>query len=211
MPHGSICPTSATCSAGGGFETGLLARRDGARGERRRRVGGDEPLRHRSRWLIDLPPTMSPVETSAAPGLLEHPAEAFAYFRRQGVARVVCQEKHMGSRLCAVVCRDAQAAQSRFGTGAEVSAARSTRARAGPSSTMRRSRRRCSNGYARRPRRLASGSASSPTGCCSTASCCPGRRKRAACCASSTAPTGCWRWSPPPSRRCGRRRLRMRC
>jgi protein phosphatase len=32
------------------------------------------------KWLIYLPPTMSPCETSSAPGLLEHPAEAFAYF-----------------------------------------------------------------------------------------------------------------------------------
>jgi hypothetical protein len=35
------------------------------------------------KWLIYLPPTMSPCETSQAPGLLEHPAEAFAYFRYQ--------------------------------------------------------------------------------------------------------------------------------
>ena len=35
------------------------------------------------RWLIYLPPTMSPCETSQEPGLLEHPAEAFAYFRTQ--------------------------------------------------------------------------------------------------------------------------------
>jgi len=32
------------------------------------------------KWLIYLPPTMSPTETSREPGLLEHPAEAFAYF-----------------------------------------------------------------------------------------------------------------------------------
>ena len=32
------------------------------------------------RWLIYLPPTMSPCETSTAPGPLEHPAEVFAYF-----------------------------------------------------------------------------------------------------------------------------------
>ncbi len=31
------------------------------------------------------------------PGLLEHPAEAFSYFRNQGVPQVVCEEKHMGS------------------------------------------------------------------------------------------------------------------
>jgi protein phosphatase len=53
-----------------------------------------------------LPPTMSPVETSARPGLLEHPDEAFAYFRGQGVAEVVCEEKHMGSRAVALVRRD---------------------------------------------------------------------------------------------------------
>lgn len=36
------------------------------------------------KWLIYLPPTMSPSETTKQPGLLEHPAEAFAYFRNQG-------------------------------------------------------------------------------------------------------------------------------
>ena len=67
-------------------------------------------------WLIYLPPTMSPPETSKLPDLLEHPAEAFAYYRRQGVAQVVCEEKHMGSRAVVVVCRDAEAARRRFGT-----------------------------------------------------------------------------------------------
>ncbi len=32
------------------------------------------------KWLIYLPPTMSPPETTVQPGLLEHPAEAFAYY-----------------------------------------------------------------------------------------------------------------------------------
>lgn len=67
------------------------------------------------RWLIYLPPTMSPSETSTEPGLLEHPAEAFAYYRREGVAQVMCQEKHMGSRAVVIVCRDADAARRRFG------------------------------------------------------------------------------------------------
>jgi protein phosphatase len=66
-------------------------------------------------WLIYLPPTMSPSETSNEPGLLEHPAEAFSYFRSQGVPKVVCEEKHMGSRAVVVVCRDADAARERFG------------------------------------------------------------------------------------------------
>ena len=67
------------------------------------------------KWLIYLPPTMSPPETTSEPGLLEHPAEAFAYFRNQGVPQVVCEEKHMGSRAVVVVCRDEQAARERFG------------------------------------------------------------------------------------------------
>jgi protein phosphatase len=56
--------------------------------------------------LLYLPPTMSPSATSTRPGLLEHPAEAFAYFRGEGVAEVVCQEKHMGSRAVALVRGD---------------------------------------------------------------------------------------------------------
>jgi protein phosphatase len=48
------------------------------------------------KWLIYLPPTMSPCETSGEPGLLEHPAEAFAYYRSQGAPQVICEEKHMG-------------------------------------------------------------------------------------------------------------------
>ena len=67
------------------------------------------------KWLIYLPPTMSPCETSGEPGLLEHPAEAFAYFRNQGAPQVVCEEKHMGSRAVVIVCRDEQAARDRFG------------------------------------------------------------------------------------------------
>lgn len=67
------------------------------------------------RWLIYLPPTMSPCDTSERPGLLEHPTEAFDYYRNHGVAEVVCEEKHMGSRAVVVVCRDENAACERFG------------------------------------------------------------------------------------------------
>src|SRR5580693_5043056 len=67
------------------------------------------------KWLIYLPPTMSPCETSGEPGLLEHPAEAFAYYRSQGAPQVVCEEKHMGSRAVVIACRDEQAARERFG------------------------------------------------------------------------------------------------
>ncbi|PSB41179.1 polynucleotide kinase-phosphatase, partial [filamentous cyanobacterium Phorm 6] len=67
------------------------------------------------KWLIYLPPTMSPAATSKEPGLLEHPAEAFNYYKQQGVSTVVCEEKHMGSRAVVIVCRDASAAKRRFG------------------------------------------------------------------------------------------------
>jgi polynucleotide kinase-phosphatase len=67
------------------------------------------------KWLIYLPPTMSPSETSKEVDLLEHPAEALSYYRHQGVAKVVCEEKHMGSRAVIVVCRDEDAARQRFG------------------------------------------------------------------------------------------------
>ncbi len=67
------------------------------------------------RWLVYLPPTMSPSETSTKEGYLEHPEEAFAYFRSQGVPKVVCEEKHMGSRAVVVVCRSQEAAAKRFG------------------------------------------------------------------------------------------------
>lgn len=67
------------------------------------------------KWLIYLPPTMSPSETSSLPGLLEHPFEAFDYYRKQGVETVVCEEKHMGSRAIVIICRDAAVVNRRFG------------------------------------------------------------------------------------------------
>ncbi|MBZ5525250.1 MAG: polynucleotide kinase-phosphatase [Acidobacteriia bacterium] len=67
------------------------------------------------KWLIYLPPTMSPSETSRREGLLEHPEEAFAYYANEGTATVVCEEKHMGSRAVVIVCRDEDAARQRFG------------------------------------------------------------------------------------------------
>jgi len=71
------------------------------------------------RWLAYLPPTMSPTATSDREGMLEHPHEAFAAFRAAGVERVVCEEKHMGSRAIAVVCREPTVARARFGIESE--------------------------------------------------------------------------------------------
>jgi protein phosphatase len=67
------------------------------------------------RWLIYLPPTMAPPATSQRPDLLEHPEDAFAEYRREGVTQVICEEKHMGSRAIVIVCRDEQTARERFG------------------------------------------------------------------------------------------------
>jgi protein phosphatase len=66
-------------------------------------------------WLVYLPPTMAPPPTSTVDGMLEHPAEAFAAYRSDGVTEVVCEEKHMGSRAVVVVCRSAEDARERFG------------------------------------------------------------------------------------------------
>ncbi|SEE27662.1 polynucleotide kinase-phosphatase [Streptomyces sp. 2224.1] len=71
-----------------------------------------------SRFAIDprllpyLPPTMAPCATSAEDGYLEHPAEAFAGYRADGVREVVCEEKHMGSRAVVLVCRDETVAEA---------------------------------------------------------------------------------------------------
>lgn len=67
------------------------------------------------RWLLYLPPTMSPVATSTLPQLLEHPAQAIEAFRADGVDQVVSEEKHLGSRAVALVCRIDGAARARFG------------------------------------------------------------------------------------------------
>ncbi|WP_423920104.1 polynucleotide kinase-phosphatase [Frigoribacterium sp. 2-23] len=66
------------------------------------------------RRLVYLPPTMSPPHVSSLPDLLEHPAEAFASYWREGVERVICEEKHMGSRAVVLVTRDPE----RFGAPA---------------------------------------------------------------------------------------------
>ena len=66
-------------------------------------------------WLIYLPPTMSPCETSQLDGYLEHPLQAFEYYRSHGIQNVVCEKKHMGSRAVIILCRNAETALKRFG------------------------------------------------------------------------------------------------
>jgi protein phosphatase len=67
------------------------------------------------KWVIYLPPTMSPSETSQHPDYLEYPTEAFDYFKKAGVGKVICEEKHMGSRSVVIVCKTEDVATTRFG------------------------------------------------------------------------------------------------
>ena len=67
------------------------------------------------RWLIYLPPTMSPSGTSKLELHLEHPLEAFDYYKKCGITKIICEEKHMGSRAVIVLCRNSEIARTRFG------------------------------------------------------------------------------------------------
>lgn len=66
------------------------------------------------KWLMYLPPTMSPSETSKKEGYLEYPTEAFDYYKRNGITNVICEEKHMGSRAVLVVLKNKEIAVSKF-------------------------------------------------------------------------------------------------
>ncbi|MCW2776192.1 MAG: metallophosphoesterase [Nocardioides sp.] len=72
------------------------------------------------RWLVHLPATMAPAPAAQEGGPLEqqgleHPERAFDAYAKAGVTRVVCEEKHMGSRAIAVLARDPEVAERRFG------------------------------------------------------------------------------------------------
>ncbi|MDM5234548.1 polynucleotide kinase-phosphatase [Lysinibacillus pakistanensis] len=62
--------------------------------------------------LIYIPPTMSPTpQTSALDNTLEHPAEAFAYYKKHGVQTMIAEKKHMGSRAVVLLFKDEQVAK----------------------------------------------------------------------------------------------------
>lgn len=71
------------------------------------------------KWLIYLPPTMSPPETSELEDCLEHPLEAIQYYKKKGIKTLICEEKHMGSRAIVIVCKDQQRVLERFGINQE--------------------------------------------------------------------------------------------
>jgi len=79
------------------------------------------------RWLLYLPPTMSPCATATTGDLLEHPAAAFDQFRADRVDTVICEEKHMGSRTVVLLCRDQDTASTIFGMPTGVTGAVHTR------------------------------------------------------------------------------------
>ncbi|QDP95683.1 polynucleotide kinase-phosphatase [Microlunatus elymi] len=70
------------------------------------------------RWLSYLPPTMAPAPATGRADHLEYPDTAFTTYAKAGVERVICEEKHMGSRAVIMVCADEDAARRRFGSQA---------------------------------------------------------------------------------------------
>ena len=121
------------------------------------------------KWLIYLPPTMSPCETSDQEGFLEYPTEAFRLLSLARRGQVVCEEKHMGSRAVVIVCRDEQTASERFGIVGEAGIVytRTGRRFFPDTATGERS---SSPGFGRRWSRAASGRSSTRAGPAWTAS-----------------------------------------
>ena len=85
------------------------------------------------RWLVYLPPTMSPVATFAPARPARAPGRRRSRtYRRDGVDQVVCEEKHMGSRAVALVCRTAGRGASAGSACRTASRARCGRGPGGP-------------------------------------------------------------------------------
>jgi protein phosphatase len=125
-------------------------------------------------WLAYLPPTMSPSETSKQEGWLERPEEAFEHFRKNGVAEVVCEEKHMGSRA---IVRSAatQQPRARVSTSPARKPAQSGLEPGAHSFPMPRPPKPCWPGCERRWTASAPGRNLRPIGCFSMLKSCLGR------------------------------------
>jgi len=67
------------------------------------------------KWLVYLPPTMAPCGTSERDDFLEHPQQAINYYRKRGVKKLICEEKHMGSRAILIICKRVQGALTASG------------------------------------------------------------------------------------------------
>ncbi|MGM9949122.1 MAG: polynucleotide kinase-phosphatase [Lysinibacillus sp.] len=69
--------------------------------------------------VLYIPPTMSPTpQTSASADYLEHPAEAFAYYRKHGVTQMIAEKKHMGSRAVIFIAKDEKVTKQLLNTDA---------------------------------------------------------------------------------------------
>jgi polynucleotide kinase-phosphatase len=66
--------------------------------------------------LVYIPPTMSPTpQVSSLQTYLEHPSEAFSYYRSQDVSEMIVEKKHMGSRGVLLIFQNDKAAKKYIG------------------------------------------------------------------------------------------------
>lgn len=70
-------------------------------------------------WLIYVPPSLSPCDYTSDGPDLEHPNQAFQYYRRHALTDVICEEMHTGPHAIAICCRTPEEAHSRFGANEE--------------------------------------------------------------------------------------------
>lgn len=67
------------------------------------------------RWLIYLPFPATPPKATSLPGLLEHPIQAYEYYRKKGVETLSLQEMVPGNRVVVIITKEEQIATQRFG------------------------------------------------------------------------------------------------
>ncbi len=77
-------------------------------------LGGLNP-----RWLIYLPPRLSPTKSSTLPGYLEHLTEALSYYAKKGLDKVLVEEMQGGEEVTIVIAKNEVTAIKRFGIRAE--------------------------------------------------------------------------------------------
>lgn len=70
------------------------------------------------RWMIYLPTFFSPTKSSKSPAFLEHPQDAFSYYRKKGMEKALIHDEGLGRRAVVVLCRDGEVAKRRFGVSA---------------------------------------------------------------------------------------------
>lgn len=67
------------------------------------------------RWMVHVPSVVPPGPVTTRADLLEHPEDTFVAYAEAGVAEVICEYDHGGTQAVAVLCRDTDAAEQRFG------------------------------------------------------------------------------------------------